>query len=356
MTSRPLRLPFLPLVGVLLLAGCGGGGTEPSAPPTALAVVTQPGGGASGNALGTQPVIRVQDATGAIVRDAAMVVTASIESGTGTISGTTTATAVAGVATFTDLKVVGAGAHSLRFTAGTLTPAVSSAFTIIGPPAAVAFPFGRAIVDVGAGALFTLAVRDAAGTPLTGIPLTFTSRNPAIATVDAAGGITGVARGQTVVVASVTGSPAVADSLLAVVATPGAPVLYTSLPGFTVTPGATIAVSIYLDMRGSTKRVASGQIAVRFTPAQLTYTTMFSLTFAPEINASGAGTGLLRFSFADPNGVVGQPIEIARVAFVAASAPGATGLVELNASELTASDYTDLLPGVLQVTQPLVVR
>jgi hypothetical protein len=356
MTFRPLWSFLVPFACGFLLTACGDGGTAPPLPATALAIATQPTGGPSGSALLTQPVIRVQDASGAIVRDAATIVSASIESGAGTLSGATTVTAVDGIATFGDLRVTGAGAHSLRFTAGALTPAVSSAFTIIGPPASVAFPVGRAIIDVGTSALFTLAVRDATGTALVGTPLTFTSRDPSIATVDAAGGITGVAKGQTVVVASVAGSPALADSLLAVVATPGAPVLYTHPTRFTVAPGATIGVSIYLDMRGSTKKLASGQLDVHFTPAQLTYTTMSSATFAPQINASGAANGLVRFSFADPNGATGSLIEIGRVIFVATSAVGTGGVLELNASELTASDYTDLLPGTLQVSQPLVLR
>ena len=223
------------------------------------------------------------------------------------------------------------------------------------PPATVAFPLPRIILDAGADTALTLTVRDAAGAPLVGAPLTFTSRDPAIAMVGATGRITGVARGQTVIVASATDAPGVADSLLAVVATPGAPVLFTNL-GFAVTHGTSIAASIYLDMRGSPKRLASGQIEVRFTPAQLTYNTLFSVPFTPELNEAAAGAGLVRFAFADPAGVTGQAIEVARIAFSVASAPGTAGAIELRTVELTASDYTDLLPGLLQVTQPLVIR
>jgi hypothetical protein len=356
MTLRLPRHPLLPLACGLLLVGCGGGGTEPSAPATALAIATQPTGASSGSALLTQPVIRVVDAGGAVVHDAATVVTASIASGTGTLAGTTTTTAINGVATFSDLRVTGAGAHSLRFSAGTLTPAVSSAFTIVGPPANVAFATGRAIVDAGATTPTAIEVRDAAGTILSGTTLTFTSRDPSVATVDGSGTITGVAKGQTVVVASIAGSTATADSLLAVVATPGGPVLYTSLNRFTADKGTTLIVSVYLDMRGSAKKLSSGQLDVRFTPAQLTYTTTSSLRFVPQVNSSGAATGLVRLSFADPNGAVGPSVEIARFTFSTASTAGTAGVLELDASELTASDYSDLLASAMQVTQPLVLR
>jgi hypothetical protein len=81
-----------------------------------------------------------------------------------------------------------------------------------------------------------------------------------------------------------------------------------------------------------------------------------SLRFAPEINATAAGAGLVRLSFADPKGVVGPSIEIARLTFTAASAAGTAGALSLEASELTASDYSDLLASTIQVAQPLVLR
>jgi hypothetical protein len=346
---------LLPLVCGLAVAACGGGGTEPTPSAATLSIATEPTGGSSGSVLATQPVIRVLDAGGALVREGGTVVTASIASGTGTLSGATAVTATAGIATFTDLRIIGAGAHSLRFSAGTLMPAVSGSFTILGPPAAVVFASGRAIVDAGTSLPASFTVRDAAGDALSA-PLVFTSRDPAIATVDAGGTIAGVARGQTIVVASVAGSPAIADSLLAVIATPGGPVLYTSLTGFSLGQATSIVVSVYLDMRGSTRRLGSGQLDVRFTPAQMSYTSMSSLGFVPEINASGAGAGLVRLSFADPNGAAGPVIEIARLTFVTGTGAGTKGSFALSASELTASDYTDLTGSTTQVTQPLVLR
>jgi hypothetical protein len=56
---------------------------------------------------------------------------ASIASGTGTLSGTTTIAAVNGVATFTNLKITGSGSHTITFTpADSLSTVTSSGFTV----------------------------------------------------------------------------------------------------------------------------------------------------------------------------------------------------------------------------------
>jgi hypothetical protein len=98
---------------------------------TASAITTQPVGAASGLALGTQPVIRIVDASGNTVTGSSVNVVASIASGTGTLSGTTTIAAVNGIATFTDLVITGtAGDYTLTFTPAGLTAVTSSALTI----------------------------------------------------------------------------------------------------------------------------------------------------------------------------------------------------------------------------------
>jgi len=102
-----------------------------------LAYATQPGGGLAGAAWSQQPVVQVQDAYGNLVTtgvDATRVVSANLTTGTGTLSGTTTSTAVAGVATFSNLSLNLIGTNkvltaSATVTAGAATVA-SSAFTI----------------------------------------------------------------------------------------------------------------------------------------------------------------------------------------------------------------------------------
>ena len=96
---------------------------------TALAIRTQPGDAASGSALSRQPVIELRDAAGNLSTSTATV-TASIASGGGTVSGGSVS-AVAGVATFTNLAVAGAaGARTLSFSATGASAVTSSSFTI----------------------------------------------------------------------------------------------------------------------------------------------------------------------------------------------------------------------------------
>ncbi len=97
---------------------------------TQLVITTQPAGAVSGTALTTQPVLQIRDAGGNLVTGATTAVTAAIASGSGTLVGTATVTAVNGVVTFTNLRIDGAGAHTLTFTAAGLTPATSNSITV----------------------------------------------------------------------------------------------------------------------------------------------------------------------------------------------------------------------------------
>jgi Putative Ig domain/Protein of unknown function (DUF1566) len=97
---------------------------------TKAMMTTQPAGAVSGSAFTTQPVVRVTDSGDNTVTSFTSNVVASISSGTGTLSGTTTATAVAGVATFTNLVITGTGDHVLTFTPETLTAVNSETLTV----------------------------------------------------------------------------------------------------------------------------------------------------------------------------------------------------------------------------------
>jgi hypothetical protein len=99
--------------------------------PRQLGIATQPGGAESGVAFATQPVVELRSASDALATDAAVAVTATIATGTGTLSGTTTVIAVHGVATFTDLKIAGSGNYTLGFTAAGLTSATSASFAVV---------------------------------------------------------------------------------------------------------------------------------------------------------------------------------------------------------------------------------
>src|SRR6202030_4278637 len=88
-----------------------------------LVYTTQPAGATAGSAFGTQPVVTVEDAFGNTVTsgaDSTINVTAAIQTGGGTLTGTAIKAAVAGVATFTNLRIDLTGAHTLSAT-GTLS-------------------------------------------------------------------------------------------------------------------------------------------------------------------------------------------------------------------------------------------
>ncbi len=92
-----------------------------------LVVTTQPSTAAtSGQPLTTQPVITVEDTLGNVVSTATGTVTASIASGSGTISAGETASITDGVATFSGLTITGAtGTDTLNFVDGPLASATS---------------------------------------------------------------------------------------------------------------------------------------------------------------------------------------------------------------------------------------
>jgi subtilisin family serine protease len=103
---------------------------------TALVMRTQPAGAAAGTPFTAQPVVEVHDARGNVAsNDDATVVTVALATGGGALTGTTSATAVAGVATFTDLAVEGSvGGRTLTFAAPDLAGVSSASFTL-GPGA-----------------------------------------------------------------------------------------------------------------------------------------------------------------------------------------------------------------------------
>lgn len=107
---------------------------RPSAVATQLGIRTQPGNAFVGQVLSPQPVIELRDAQGGFVVRSGTV-TATVQSGPGVLSGSTTVDVVNGVATFTNLSISAAGAHTLRFTSPGLTGVTSAApVNITTPP------------------------------------------------------------------------------------------------------------------------------------------------------------------------------------------------------------------------------
>ncbi|MCZ7605847.1 MAG: glycoside hydrolase family 44 protein [Planctomycetota bacterium] len=137
------KLTIVPAIIVIIsLAACAGGGsgggtsggTTTGTP--SLAIATQPAGAQPATAFTTQPVIEIRDAQGALdTADSSTVVTASIQVGSGTsgaiLSGTTSVTASAGVASFGNLQIDQAGsAYRLVFSASGFGNLLSAAFNV----------------------------------------------------------------------------------------------------------------------------------------------------------------------------------------------------------------------------------
>ena len=146
-----------------------------------LVLVTQPSStGASGEPFAQQPVLQLQDAEGNASSRADVPVTVQIASGQGSLQGTTTQTSDgSGVVTFTDLAIVGApGARTLIFAASGYASAISSPVSLgVGEPASITAAAGQgqsATAGTAVATAPTVLVRDAGGTPLAGVEVTFT--------------------------------------------------------------------------------------------------------------------------------------------------------------------------------------
>jgi hypothetical protein len=215
------------------------------------------------------------------------------------------------------------------------------------------------IVDRGTTAApVPVAATDPNETPVTNANLSYVSRNTQVATVNATtGAITGVARGQTVIVvrAQEAGQTAIVeDSLLAVIAEPGAPVLISSVDRFSYARDASVTLSVFMDMRSTTRRLGSTTVDVEWNPQQLLFqSTTPGTSVTSTVNATLASTGRLTLAMADVNGFPGR-VELLRINF-RTSATASSGTLALTAREVSASDFADLLATTTQVIHALRV-
>ena len=196
------------------------------------------------------------------------------------------------------------------------------------------------------------------GEPVTIAEYQYTSRNTAIATVGGDGAITGVARGQAIIVVTASSAGPVLftpDSLLAVIAEPGAPVLISSVDRFTYGRETEVTVSIFMDMRSETRALGSTVVDVAWNPAQLAYQGNAAGTAGvnPTLNTTLTSSGQLTLAMASVTGFTGR-VELLRITF-RTSASASAGALTLTAREVTAADFTDLLGATVQVSHPIAV-
>ena len=249
-----------------------------------LAFTVQPRNVAAGASISPDVKVEVQDAGGNRISTSTAPVTMSLGTNPGgaTLSGTRTVNAVAGVATFTDLRInrVGNG-YTLSAASPGLTDAVSSTFNVT-PGAAATMRFGVQPSDVVAGAAISPAITvellDAQGNIATGaapqVSLSL-GNNPGGATLSGTTTVAAVAgvatftglnlnavgAGYTLVAAS-AGLPVVASAGFTVTAGAPATLSFITQPGSTVA-GASISPAVQLDLRD-----AQGNLVT--TPTQVT--------------------------------------------------------------------------------------
>ncbi len=154
--------------------------TAVAGPAAQFAFVTAPPTTAtSGAPLSPQPSVQLQDNFGNPVATSGLLVTASILSGSGTLTNATASTNAAGLATFTGLTISGAaGSVTLQFGNGTLTHAVSAPIALSGGTAAAiaknAGDLQTATVATNVATAPSVKVTDGAGNPVAGAQVTFT--------------------------------------------------------------------------------------------------------------------------------------------------------------------------------------
>jgi Bacterial Ig-like domain (group 1)/Invasin, domain 3/Bacterial Ig-like domain (group 2)/Calcineurin-like phosphoesterase len=144
-----------------------------------LAFVTQPSITQTSNAI-TPPVqVSILDQFGNLRAGATNMVTLAIlnNPGSGTLSGTLSKAAVAGVATFADLSInLPGNPYTLQATSGSLTPATSAGFEIaagaVSASNSTVSATPSSITAGGTGSTVTVTVKDAGGTPLSNVTVT----------------------------------------------------------------------------------------------------------------------------------------------------------------------------------------
>ena len=213
------------------------------------------------------------------------------------------------------------------------------------------------VIEVGGRPNLDVVVKDANGNTIPDPTVTFVSRNPAVASLSPGGVLNGVARGQSVVVATASGGSSPADSLLAVVAVSHGPVVMTDITQFNYSVNTTVTVTLIVDMRNSGELLGSTTVDVGWNPSLLTYVSSANggSGVSPIINASNANTGLLTVAMADPSGFAGRA-ELVKITFTTPSFFLGSGTLTLTPTGITgAGTFTDLLPQTVAVSYPFAI-
>lgn len=277
--------------------------------PAWLAFTVEPSAAGAGAAITPAIEVTAQDGFGNTASGFAGAVTVALHAnpGGGSLSGTTTRSTVAGVATFAGLSVNKSGSgYQLRADASGLTATVSATFNIAGGSAsAIQAVSGGGQSGAVASTLdepYVVRVADALGNPVAGVAITWTVTEgggtiaPTQGTTDERGearathtlGTTAGSQTVAAAAAGLTGSPVTFQST----ATPGpaARLVFTQQPsntpaGAAITPAVRVTVQ---DQFGNIATGFSGSITMSITPLSGTPGATLSGTRTRNVTAGAA--------------------------------------------------------------------
>jgi hypothetical protein len=150
-------------------------------PPTQVAFKQGPSGIVAGATMTPAVTVAIEDADGHVVTSSAASVTLGVTGGAATLQGTTTVSAVNGIATFSTLTVTKAGTWTLTASSSGLTSATSGPFTVTAAAASTIFAVAGDNQTATAGSAVAVppAVRvtDQYGNPVSGVSVTFLPQN-----------------------------------------------------------------------------------------------------------------------------------------------------------------------------------
>jgi alpha-tubulin suppressor-like RCC1 family protein len=196
--------------------------TVRSATPSRLAFGQQPTRTGVGETVTPAVTVRIEDAHGNLVAEAAHEVTLALGNDPAegaTLSGTLTRPAVSGLVTFDDLAIDRrASGYTLSATAAELAAAQSQPFDIVLVVYTVTISPAVASVAPGGSVTFAASALTAEGDPVQDASCVWSSSDPAIAVIDAGGTATGSAEGQVTIRVECDGVPATATLQVATVA------------------------------------------------------------------------------------------------------------------------------------------
>jgi uncharacterized protein YjdB len=226
-------------VAVLALGACGGGGD--AGPPAVATVTVAPAATQVEVGLTTQLAASTKDSQGNTLSNqvtwSSSATTIASVSGTGLVTGVAT-----GAATIT----ASAGGKQGTASITVIPPSVQS----------VAVSLAASTIEVTRTTTATAVLRDAGGNTLTGRQLTWTTGNTAIATVNAAGVVTGVTAGSTTVIGTSEGKT---GSAAITVVPPAVATVTVSLNPTSVATGATSQATFVA--RDAANNTLTGRVA-----------------------------------------------------------------------------------------------